>query len=121
MRQIITPLLLLLNLHYFSQTKNISKTQTNKTTDTVSFIAKFDITKATKDGYFLNGYIIDINSVDSQKFNGKKIKVRGKVTVIKGLKNRPKEYDRNGNELIVQGRIDDTKHIESPTITVLDK
>jgi hypothetical protein len=109
------------NLNSFSQTNDTLKIQTSKTTNVVTFITKFDIAKATKDGYYLKGYIVDISYEEAQKLNGKKIEVTGKVTIVKGLKNRPKEYDKNGKELITQGRIEDTKHIDFPSIKVLDR
>jgi hypothetical protein len=110
MRKIMGLLLVFSNLNSFSQTTNV-----------VAFITRFDITKATIDGYIMNGYIVAISYEKAQKLNGKKIKVTGKVTIVNGLKNRPKQYDRNRKEVMTQGRVNDTKHIDSPSIKVLEK
>src|SRR3979409_1411883 len=109
MKYILTLLLILFNLISFSQTKDSLKKQSNKASDIVSFIAKLDIATATKDGIYLNGYVVNIDYEQAKKLNGKKIRVTGKVTIEKGLKNQP-------DDKIQQGRAGDTKHIESPKI-----
>ena len=86
---------------------NISK---NK----ISFVTIFDKNKATKDGYYINGYVVNIDYDKGQQLHMKKIRITGKVTVVKGLKNT------NSKEPIKQGRYEDTKHILKPTVEVLD-
>ena len=85
----------------------------SKSSNFVSFITKLNIANATKDGIYLNGYIVNIEYDKAKKLNGKKIRVSGKVTIVKGLKNQPK------TKPISQGRIEDTKHIESPKIEII--
>ena len=90
-------------------------------TTTVTFTVKFDKSSATKDGYYLNGYVVDISYEQAKKLNGKKIKISGKVSIVSGLNNKPKEYDENGQEIVRQGRAEDTKHILFPVIEILDE
>jgi hypothetical protein len=105
----------------FSQTADTLNNQSKMTQDTISFITKMNIANATKDGIYLNGYIVNIGYDKAKKLDGKTIKVSGKVTIMKGLKNLPKVYDENGNEIIIQGREEDTKLIESPIIEIIKK
>lgn len=80
----------------------------------VSFISVFDKDNATKDGYYVNGYVVNIDYDAGQKLHMKKVKITGKVTIVKGLKhNKP-------GEPIIQGRYDDTKHILKPRIEVVN-
>jgi len=119
MKFILPFLFVLFNLTSFSQVTDTLKNQPKKKSDLVSFIAKLDTANATKDGIYLNGYVVNIDYGQAKKLNGKKIRVTGKVTIVKGLNNIPKEYDQNGNEIIRQGRAEDTKHIESPKIKII--
>ncbi|MBN1182423.1 MAG: hypothetical protein JXB49_09065 [Bacteroidales bacterium] len=79
-----------------------------------------DIANTTKDGIYMNGYVVNIDYETAEKLNGKTIKVSGEVTIRQVLDNLPKEYDENGNELIRQGRKNDIKHIESPIIVIIE-
>ena len=119
MKLILIFLFIQISLIACLQTKNTTNKQSDMTPDTISFITKMDITQATKDGFYLNGYVVNIEYVEAKKLDGKTIKVSGKVTIEKGLKNLPKEHDEKGRELIRQGREEDTKHIESPVIEVV--
>ena len=71
----------------FAQTKDTLTKHTNKTPNIVTFITKFDIAKATKDGFYLNGYVVNIGYEQAKKLSSKKIRVTGKVTIVKGLTN----------------------------------
>lgn len=82
--------------------------------DPVSFVTILDIANATKDGIYLNRYVVNIPYEKARKLNGKRIRVTGKVTIVKGIKNSP-------FQAVEQGREVDTKHIESPTIKILKK
>ena len=73
---------------------------------------------ATKDGMYMNGYVVNIDHEEASKLNGKTIRVTGKVTIVKGLDSEPKESD--GTMPVKQGRREDTKHIRSPRIKILD-
>jgi hypothetical protein len=112
MKYILVLFFVVSHLICFSQTRDTLKKQSNKASNLVTFTAKVDIANATKDGIYLNGYVVNINYKQAEKLNGKKIRVTGKVTIVKGLKKSP-----NGKE--VQGREEDTKHIESPKIEVV--
>jgi hypothetical protein len=111
MRPALTFLFLLFTISCFSQAKDTLKTQPNNTAAITSFVTKLNIANATKDGIYLNGYVVNISYEKAKKLNGKKIRVTGKVTIIKGIKNSPGEE--------VQGRQGDTKHIESPKVEII--
>lgn len=104
----------------FSQTTDTLNKQSKMTPDTISFIAKMNIANATKDGIYVNGYIVHIDYDKAKKLDGMTIRVSGKINIIKGLRNMPKEYDEKGNEIIRQGREEETRHIESPIIEIID-
>ena len=80
-----------------------------KKDDVANFIAIINIKNATKDGIYLNGYVVNIPYNKLKKLNGKKVFISGKVTVIKGL-------EKNNDGIIRQGRNGDTKHILKPII-----
>lgn len=82
----------------------------NRKKDNVAnFITTIDINNATKDGIYLNGYVVNIPYNELIKLNGKKVFISGKVTLVKGLEN-------NNNGIIRQSRRSDTKHILKPII-----
>jgi len=112
MKYALTLLFVLFNLVSFTQETGTLKKKSNKTPGVIVFITKVDIAHATKDGIYLNGYVVNIGYEQAKKLNGKKIKVTGKVTVVKGLGNLP---DKDA----VQGREGDTKHIETPKIEII--
>ena len=114
MRSTLTILFFLFTISCFSQTSDTLKRHLNKTPDFVSFITKPDIAYATKDGIYLNGYVVNISYEQAKRLNGKKIRITGKVTIVKGLKNLP------GHE-VRQGRQEDTKYIDSPKIEIIEK
>ncbi len=119
MKLIYTIVFFLFSLISFSQTKDTVTNELDTTSHIVSFVTTLDIANATKDGIYLNGYVVNIEYKKAKELSGKKIKVTGKVTVVKGLKNLPKEYDENGNEILKQGRSEDTKYIISPRIEII--
>ena len=104
--------------HAFGQATN--NTVKEKAPEVVTFVVIFDTTKETKDGYYLNGYVVNIDHKQAKKLNGKKIRVTGSVTIIKGLDDQPQEHDSNGNPIITQGRNQDTRHILNPGIEIVD-
>jgi hypothetical protein len=81
--------------------------------ETVSFTAKVDKANATKDGIYMNGYVVNMDPAQIEKLNGKTIRVTGKVTTVEGVNNS------NGGEM-QQGRETDTKHILSPKIEIIE-
>ncbi len=81
------------------------------------FTVVFEISKATKDGFYLNGYVVNIPYDKAQKLNGKKIKVIGKVTLAKGLGKKDVK-DKSTSQK--QGRVEDVKYILKPKIVVLE-
>ena len=73
----------------------------------------------TKDGIYLNGYVVNIPYKDLKKLDGKIIEVNGIVTIQKGLRNVPEQYDNKGNKINSQGRNQDTKHILKPKYRIV--
>ena len=112
MKHTITLLFLFCSITCFAQTKDSLKTRHHKASNWVSFVTKLDIANATKDGIYLNGYVVNIEYEEAEKLNGKTIRVYGKVTIVKGIQQRP-------DGIQVQGRLGDSKHIESPKIEVI--
>src|SRR5690349_14708727 len=80
----------------------------------VSFVAKIDIQQATKDGIYLNGYVVSIPYQKLAKLDGRTVRIIGTVTIVKGLKHYKDNVER-------QGRENDTKHILDPIIVIVDK
>jgi hypothetical protein len=78
----------------------------------VSFVTNIDIRNATKDGIYLNGYVVNIPYARLKKLNGKKVRIRGRVRTIIGLKNEP-EGDIRG------GRLEDYYYMEKPKVKIL--
>lgn len=105
-------MLALFALSGFSQKTDTVKKQLSKPPRFVSFIARPDIANATKDGIYLNGYVVNISYDEIKRLNGKKIKVTGKVSIVRGVKNLPGEEVR-------QGRAEDTRYIGSPKIEIV--
>ena len=125
MKVYLTTLILTFTILTTSFSVNINSTdeliaQTTNPDSTISFVTTFNIDKATKDGYYLEEYVVDVDQKQAKKINGKKIRVTGKVTIVKGLINEPDKFDNNGNRIIKQGRAQDTKLISNPSIEVLD-
>ena len=106
-------LLLLICLFAF-QFSYSQKSRKNKRDVTyASFITTIDSTLATKDGMYLNGYVVNIGWKQSGKLHGKKVKVSGKVTIERAYKKEDNLYIRQGREQV-------TRHIEQPKIVLLN-
>lgn len=119
MKNILTFILFISSFCLFAQQAKEEVTDTSKV---VTIIIKFDEPKmACKDGYAINEYIVNISFDQAKKLDGKKIEITGSYTIVKGLENETKEYDLNGNEIMMQGRLGDSKHIEMPVIKVIEK
>ncbi len=110
------------------ETNNTEEAQENRTEKTlvyrivsVSFETVFDITTGTKDGFYVEDYIIHIDYTKASEIDGKKVKISGEITTVSGLNNTPQEYDEEGNEIIMQGRAGDTGHIFEPKIEILEE
>ena len=121
MRQIITILFLFATSYAYSQQTDTTTRKNKGTANRVTFIAVFHENQATKDGYYIGNYIVEISDEQARQLDGKKIKVTGKLYIVKGLDSQPREYDKNGDLIIKQGRKEDTKHISSPTIEIIEK
>lgn len=72
-------------------------------TGSVTFVEHFDAGMETKDGYYFSGYLVNIDHVQAKKFDGKKARVTGAVTIIKGLDSQQQKLDSEGNPIRKQG------------------
>jgi len=113
MKQLLAILFLLAAGQIFAQTNAMTSAVKGRSKQ-VSFVVKFDKNMATKDGYYLGGYVVDIDHNQAEKLDGKKIRITGKAVLVKGIKNDP-----GGKTPIRQGRDEDTKHILSPSIEII--
>jgi hypothetical protein len=93
--------------------QSFSSQAQDKNNGRVRFVATIDIMQATKDGIYLNNYVVNIPHDKLMKLNGKKVRISGKVTIIKGAK-----YYNDGE--VRQGREENTKHILRPKIKIID-
>jgi hypothetical protein len=105
-------ILFLLPVCCVSQPAASAVTNANKTTKIVSFITTLHSANATKDGIYLNGYVVAITSDKISQLDGKRIQVTGKVSFIKGFTTKPGEPE-------VQARAGDYKCIRSPKIKII--
>ena len=121
MKLILIFIFVQLSTNGFSQTTNNLSKQSDMSFDSTTFVTKLNISNATKDGIYLNDYLVNIDYEKVKKLNGKTIKVSGKVTILKGLKKLPKENNKEGYEIIRQGRENDLKYIEFPLIEIIEK
>ena len=92
----------------------------DKKPEVVTFIEKFDAKMETKDGYYLNGYLVNIDREQARRLDGKKIRVKGIVTIIEGLDRQQQELDSAGNPIMKQGRSKDIRFIADPGIEVVE-
>jgi hypothetical protein len=70
----------------------------------------FDTAEA-KSGYLINGYYVELTQEEFKKYKGKKVKVSGKLSIIKGLTAEEMKHE--------QGSSEDRKFIRQAKITVL--
>lgn len=100
--------------------QSTNTTMQKKSPEVVTFIATFDVKMESKDGYYINGYVVDIDRKKAKKLNGRKIRITGTATVVEGLDKKPEQRDANGNVIVRQGRAEDTRHILNPTIEIVE-
>jgi hypothetical protein len=78
-----------------------------------------EIENATKDGIYINDYIVNIDFDRACKLNRKTIKVSGKVILIIGLNNVQSNVDSDSQVLFKQGRKNTIKYIDAPIIEIV--
>ncbi|MFT3935983.1 MAG: hypothetical protein QM726_20300 [Chitinophagaceae bacterium] len=96
----------------FGQGAKPVKGEADRKEKLADFVTTFHLENPTKDGYYLNGYVVDINYAKAKGLDGKKVRIRGEVTIVKGVGDNKKKP-------LMQGREFDTKHIVNPIITVI--
>ena len=87
--------------------------------DSVKFQAKVDLKYATKDGIYLDGYVVNIPYKDLIKLDGKTVEINGVVFIKKGLGNIVEQNDNDEKTKIRQGRNQDIKYIEQPKYRII--
>jgi hypothetical protein len=107
---IVLNLIFLKSICWSQSTDTIKVISKNK----ISFITVFDNKNETKDGYYINGFVINLSHEQGKYFHLKKVKITGKVTIIKNVK------PFNAGEDIKQGRYIDTKHLLKPVIEIIN-
>ncbi len=121
MKQIILITFSIIVLISCSQTTETGEQKSENNTEFVSFETTLDIANATKEGIYVDEYVVHIDYDKANELNGKKVIISGDVSIVKGLDNTEKEYDKSGNEIFSQGRSSDTKHIVNPTIKIIEE
>lgn len=96
----------------------LSIKNSNEESDFVSFISLVDIKNATKDGIYMNGYVVEIEYDKIEKLNGKKVKITGETILVIGIGD---QSNKSNNELIHQSRSKDIYHIVSPKIEIINQ
>jgi len=81
--------------------------------EVTSFVILFKKSFATKGGFLLNGYVVNISAKQADLFNNRTVRISGDVTIIEGLEKRQM------TDAIIQGRLKDTKYILKPSIKVI--
>lgn len=87
--------------------------QHSKNEGRVSFVTTIDTSLLTKDGIYLNGYVINISYEKAKSLQGKTVRIKGRVTIFNGTASYTDGEIR-------QGRLNDTKYINSPRIKIID-
>ena len=77
----------------------------------ISFISLIDLSKETKDGIYLNGYVVNLEYDQLKKYENKKVRISGEVAIVEAV--------NNNNDIIGQGRSQRTKHIKNPKIEII--
>jgi hypothetical protein len=90
----------------------------NDSANTVSFVTTFNMSTATKDGYYIKGYIVEIDYEQAKKLQGKKIRITGNWFIVKGIV-ADLTSNKDNQSTLKQGRLKDSKHITTPLITIL--
>jgi len=72
MKNIIFLLFNLISLHTYSQSKQSLDMKSEKKSDVVSFVTVLEMANATKEGVYMNGYVlnIDFNQGSEMKVSG---------------------------------------------------
>lgn len=121
MWKLIILLLMLASYNSHAQVKETIVSQSNVKPDHITIEARFDKNAATKDGYYLGDYIVDLNvsMKEVEKLDGKLLEITGELVVEKGLESQPKKFNEKGKEITKQGRRIDTKHIINTNFKVV--
>ena len=93
--------------------QDTENSQQPKSGSRANFITTIDTSLLTKDGIYLNGYVVNISYDKAKSLQGKTVRIKGRVTIVKGTASYTDGEIR-------QGRLNDTKYINSPRIKVLD-
>ena len=104
-------------LQSYSQSIDTTTANLDSIPGRADFVVYFDKNKESKNGYRLNGYVVNIPYETRTELHGKRIRIKGKVEIVKGVKND----SNNPNEPKRAGWESDTKYIAKPSIEIIDK
>lgn len=79
----------------------------------VSFVAMVDAATSTKDGIYLNGYVLNLSPTQITALNGKKVRISGRVSIVKA------SVDKT-SQVHIQGREKGAMHILKPKIRIIN-
>lgn len=114
MKRLIVLIILVSSISCFGQAAPANnKDSTGNQSKKVSFVTKVDIKNATKDGVYMEGYVVNIPYEKAMELDGKTVRISGKVTIVKAI-----SQDSNAEK--AQGRQVDTKHILHPKIELVN-
>ena len=105
------------SLQSYSQSIDTTSAILDSLSRRADFVVYFDKNKESKNGFRLNGYVVNIPYERRTELHGKRIRIKGKVKIVKGVKNDP----NNPNEPKRAGWESDTKYIAKPSIEIIDK
>lgn len=90
---------------------SFAQAKTTDTSKTITTTGVFD-TREAKSGYLINGYYVEISNEEFQQYKGKKVRVTGKLAIIKGLSPEEMKHEQGSNG--------DRKFITHFKITILN-
>lgn len=111
MKKVSALILILLAQSAFAQ--GPESWSTEKRDKKVDFTTKINLKYATKDGIYINGYVVNIPYEKLTELNGKTVRITGKVKIVDPIGN----FNEEGE--VRQGRQTETKYIPRPRIRII--
>lgn len=109
-------LIFLFQLAFFFKTSEVVgqsfKIDSVKRLVQANFVTTIDKRHQTKDGIYLNGYVVELSDQQIRKLHGKRVRIIGFVTIVPGNKIETTGEIRQGKEV-------DTRYILHPTVSII--
>ena len=87
--------------------------------DSVTLVATVNLKNATKEGVYMEGYVVNIEYGELKRLDGKTIKVSGIVTLLSPIQDGAEKTDAGEEALVEQGRSQPIGYNEHPAVAVL--